>query len=111
MVNPQRGEAVIVVDGVPRRMRLGLGALAALEARLGATSLMQLAEKFETGRVATTELLALLAAGLDGAGEPLDEAALAAAEIEGGAIGAMRAGLALLGATFGTGPGGPAGDK
>ena len=89
-----------MIDGRPRTMRLTLGALAALEARLQAGSLMGLAERFEDGRVATADLIALLAAGLAGAGEPVDEAALAAAEIEGGAVGAMRAGMALLSRAF-----------
>ena len=100
MANPQRGEVALVVDGERRVMRLTLGALAELEARLGATSLVELAEKFESGRVATAELIALLAAGLRGAGHEMSEEALARAEIGGGALGAMKAGLALLAATF-----------
>jgi hypothetical protein len=87
-------------------MRLTLGALAALEARLGAGSLMGLAERFEDGRVATGDLVALLAAGLAGAGEDLDEEALARAEIEGGAVGAMRKGMELLSRAFRAGDGG-----
>lgn len=98
--NPQRGEVALVVDGVPRRMRLTLGALAALETRLEAGSLMGLAERFENGRVGTGELIALLAAGLAGAGEEIGEADLAAAEIDGGAVGAMRAGMELLSRAF-----------
>lgn len=100
-MNPQRGEVALVIDGRARRMRLSLGALAALEARLGAGSLVGLAEKFETGTVTAAELIALLAAGLRGAGEAATEAEVAAAEIEGGAVGALRAGLALLAAAFG----------
>lgn len=99
-MNPHRGEVAIVIDGQARTMRLTLGALAALEARLEAGSLVRLAEYFENGEVATADLIALLAAGLGGAGEPVDEAALAAAEIEGGAVGAMRAGMELLARTF-----------
>lgn len=102
--NPQRGEVSLVIDGTPRRLRLTLGALAALEARLEAGSLMGLAERFESGRVGTGELIALLAAGLSGAGEDqdaaLDEAALAKAEIDGGAVAAMRAGMDLLALAF-----------
>lgn len=106
MANPQRGEVSITVDGRVRTLRLTLGALAALEARLGAGSLMGLAERFEDGRVATADLLALLAAGLEGAREELDEAVLAEAEIEGGAVAAMRAGVALLANSFRAGDGG-----
>lgn len=99
-VNPRRGEISLVIDGEARRMRLTLGALAALEARLEAGSLIELAERFETGRVTTAELTALIVAGLAGAGVPMTEAEVAEAEIEGGALGAMRAGLALLAAAF-----------
>lgn len=101
--NPQRGEVAITLDGRVRRMRLTLGALAALEARLAAGSLVALAERFEEGGATADDLIALLAAGLSGAGEPLDEAAVARADIEGGAAGAMRAGMALLAAAFGAG--------
>lgn len=103
-VNPQRGEVALVIDGRPRRMRLTLGALAELEAALGADSLVALAERFEDGAVSAGDLMRLLAAGLRGAGEPVDAAALAEAEIEGGALGALRAGLGLMAAAFGTGP-------
>ena len=106
MANPYRGEVSITIDGRARTMRLTLGALAALEARLRAGSLMELAERFEDGRVSTGDLVALLATGLAGAGEDLDEEALARAEIEGGAVGAMRKGMELLSRAFRAGDGG-----
>jgi len=98
--NPHRGEVVLTVDGRRRPMRLSLGALAALESRLESRSLVALAERFETGEVGAGELIALLTAGLRGAGTEITEAELAEAEIAGGALGAMRAGLALLAAAF-----------
>lgn len=98
--NPQRGEVVLVIDGTPRRLRLTLGALAGLEARLGAGGLVALAERFESGAVGADDLIALIAAGLSGAGADIGEAEVAAAEIEGGAVGAMQAGLALLATAF-----------
>lgn len=100
MANPWRGEVALTIDGVPRRLRLTLGALAELEAALGTGSLIDLAERFETGKVTAADLLALLSAGLAGAGEEISRADLARAEIEGGAVGAMKAGLALLSAAF-----------
>lgn len=100
MLNPHRGDVAINIDGVARTMRLTLGALAGLEAQLGVGSLMGLAERFEDGRVPTGDLLALLAAGLAGAGEAVDEQALVSAEIKGGAVGAMRAGMELLSLAF-----------
>ena len=100
MANPHRGEVVLVIDGRARRMRLTLGALAGLEARLGAGGLVALAERFESGAVGADDLIALLAAGLAGAGETAAEAEIAAAEIEGGAVAALEAGLALLAHAF-----------
>ena len=100
MVNPHRGEVGLVVNGQPRVLRLTLGALAGLEARLEAGSLIELAERFETGRIGAGDLIALLTAGLIGGGEAMDEAALARAEIEGGAVAAMQAGMELLGRAF-----------
>jgi hypothetical protein len=100
MANPQRGEVAIRINGEERVMRLTLGALAELEARLKATSLLGLAEKFESGGVSASELIALLAAGIRGAGGELSEEELGSADIEGGAVGAMRAGLTLLARTF-----------
>lgn len=94
--NPLHGEITLVIDQMPRRLRLTLGALAALESRLGAGSLMELAERFETGRVPAADLTALLAAALYGGGETMAEEELAHAEIEGGAANAMRVGMALL---------------
>ncbi len=99
-VNPHRGEVALVIDGRARRMRLTLGTLAELETRLETGSLVGLAERFETGAVTAADLIALLAAGLRGAGEEIGEDAVAAAEIEGGAVGALEAGLALMAAAF-----------
>lgn len=100
MANPHRGEVHLVIDGEPRILRLTLGALAALEARLEAGSLIELAERFETGRIGAGELTALLAAGLAGGGVALDEVALSRADIEGGAVAAMQAGMELLARAF-----------
>ena len=100
MVNPHRGEVELVIDGSPHTMRLTLGAMAELEARLECGSMIELAERFESGRPGAAELMALLEAGLRGAGSPVAEGELADAEIEGGAVAAMRAGVALLGAAF-----------
>ncbi|MEM7237552.1 MAG: gene transfer agent family protein [Pseudomonadota bacterium] len=100
MVNAARGEVALTLNGEDRVMRLTLGALAALEARLECRSLVALAEKFDAGDVSSAELIALLAAGLTGAGSPVSEDDVANAEIAGGAVGAMRAGLALISAAF-----------
>ncbi|MEL6265525.1 MAG: GTA-gp10 family protein [Pseudomonadota bacterium] len=102
--NPARGEVTIRLDGVERRMRLSLGALAALETRLGAGGLVALAERFEDGSVGAADLAALIAAGLAGAGEDVGEESVLAARIDGGAAAALQAGLALLARSFGQEP-------
>ncbi len=100
MANPARGEVEIVIDGRPHVMRLTLGALATLEEELGSESLVALAERFESGQIRSGELLKLLAAGLRGGGNPLSDDALRNAAFDGGAVAAMRAGIALLARTF-----------
>ncbi|MEO0387559.1 MAG: GTA-gp10 family protein, partial [Pseudomonadota bacterium] len=64
MENPYRGEVALTVNGERRIMRLSLGRLAALEARLEAGSLLELGARFEDGRFSTADLVALIAAGL-----------------------------------------------
>ncbi|MEL7174407.1 MAG: hypothetical protein AAFN05_15755, partial [Pseudomonadota bacterium] len=69
-VNPARGEVGLVVDGVPRRLRLTLGALAALEASGGVASLPVPAATAESPSGGSLR-------GTDGAGatQPADAAA------------------------------------
>lgn len=100
MENPLRGDVALVINGKRYVMRLTLGALAALEARLESRSLMDLAGRFETGEIGAGDLAALLSAGLIGGGHDLSEADLANADIEGGAVGALHAGMALLARAF-----------
>ncbi|MFS4439061.1 GTA-gp10 family protein [Paracoccaceae bacterium GXU_MW_L88] len=90
MVNPHQGEVALVIDGAPRRMKLTLGALAALEAALEAESLEALVARFERGAFTARDLLRLIEAGLMGGGAEVDRAALEAAEIEGGTVEAAR---------------------
>lgn len=98
--NAPRGEVGIRIDGTARRMRLTLGTLAELEAELKSPSLVALAERFEDGHVSANDLLALIAAGLRGAGETVTAEELARADIDGGAVGALEAGLRLMAAAF-----------
>lgn len=100
MENPLRGDVALMINGQRYVMRLTLGALAALEARLESRSLMDLAERFESGQITASDLMALLAAGLMGGGHQISEADLASADIEGGAVGALHAGMALLARAF-----------
>jgi Phage tail tube protein, GTA-gp10 len=100
MANPWRGEVALVVDGEPRVMRLTLGALAELEARLESESLVELIARFETGGFRVRDLIALLVAGLNGGGWAVSEAELVAGAIDGGPLAAAEAAARLLKLTF-----------
>ena len=94
MVNPYRGEAELVVGGKAYVMRLSLGILAELESELEAGSLMDLVQRFETGKYSARDLLALLRAGLRGGGSDVEP------DVDGGPIVAARAAAKLLAVTF-----------
>jgi len=66
--NPSRGEVVVALAGTPRRLCLTLGALARIEAALDLADWRDLPARME--RLSARELMALLAALLDGGGEP-----------------------------------------
>ena len=105
MANPWAGEVALVIDGKRHVLKLTLGALAALEAQLEVGSLIALAERFEGGRFRTTDILAVLRAGLVGGGTApeaavLAEDGLAGAEFEGGPMAAARAAAELLARAF-----------
>lgn len=100
MANPWRGEVELVIDGVPRRLRLTLGALAELEQALEASSLVALVERFETRTFSSADVLALLEAGLSGGGCRTEARALHHAEIEGGPMAGARAAAELLARAF-----------
>jgi len=108
MANPWAGEVDLVIDGVPRTMKLTLGALAELEAALEADSLVDLVERFETGRYRARDVLALLRAGLRGGGDAEAADALARSDIAGGPLAAARAAAELLARAFAM-PGGHGG--
>mgnify|MGYP000005427393 FL=1 len=98
--NPWRGEVTLTINGSPRVLRLPLGALARLEQQLQETSLLDLVQRFETGRFSAADILALLTAGLEGGGHDLDSLDLAQAEINGGAVEAARVAALLLARSF-----------
>ena len=96
MANPHAGEVALVIDGTRHTAKLTLGALAELEARLGADSLMALVRRFEGDELRARDVLELVAAGLRGGGWTGDVRDLLTAEIDGGPIEAARAAAALL---------------
>ena len=100
MGNPWEGEVAIRFGGARHVMKLTLGALASLEHDLKAGSLVELAVRFESGSFRAADVLAVLEAGLRGAGSAPDESDLSAAQIEGGPMAAARAAAQLLARAF-----------
>ncbi len=100
MANPWSGEVAIRLDGERRVMKLTLGALAELEARLETGTLVELIGRFEGGSFSTRDVLALIVAGLRGGGWNGDVGDLLTAEIEGGAVEAARLAGQLLARAF-----------
>ena len=100
MANPHRGEVAVTLDGRAHVARLTLGALAALETDLGADSLLGVIERFESGRFASRDVMAVLVAGLRGGGWEGEAADLMTVEIGGGPVEAARAAAELLARAF-----------
>ena len=100
MINPQAGEVAVTVDGELFAAKLTLGALAALEAELDEGGLIELVERFETGRYRGRDVLALIVAGLRGGGWKGQIADLVASDICGGPIGAAQVAAELLARAF-----------
>lgn len=101
MANPRRGEITVVIGGAPRTLCLTLGALAELEAAFGADDLQALGRRFGEGRLATRDLVALLAAGLRGGDGSLGPQDLAALPLEGDLPVLLDGAARLLQAAFG----------
>jgi hypothetical protein len=108
--NPWRGEVTLTINNRPHVLRLTLGALARLEAQLAAGSLVELVQRFETGRFSAADILALLTAGLEGGGYDFASQDLAAAEMAGGPVVAARVAAELLARSFSRPAGREAGD-
>lgn len=100
MANPWAGEVALVIDGQRHVLKLTLGALAELEAWLETGTLVDLVERFESGRFASRDVLRLIVAGLRGGGWRGQASDLITAEIEGGPMGAARAAAELLARAF-----------
>jgi hypothetical protein len=103
MANPHRGEISAVLDGREYTLCLTLGALAELEQALGADDLVALAERFEKGRIASSDAIRIIGAGLRGAGNGIGDADVAAMRCDDAAAGFIAIVARLLSATFGAG--------
>jgi len=103
MANPHRGEIEAELDGRTYRLCLTLGALAELEQRLGVPDLLALAERFEEGRIAAGDAIAVIGAGLRGGGNDIADEEVAKMSADAGAAGFVAIVARLLSATFGGG--------
>ena len=100
MANPWTGEVAVRLDGERRVAKLTLGALAELEADLGTGTLVELVERFESGRFSTRDVLMLVVAGLRGGGWRGSATDLLQVEIGGGPVEAARVAAELLARAF-----------
>ena len=101
MANRHRGEIDAELGGRAYRLCLTLGALAELESAYGGEDLLALAQRFEQGRIAASDAIRIIAAGLRGGGHEVSDGEVAAITAEGGAAGFLRIVVKLLAATFG----------
>ena len=108
MVNRLRGEIEAELDGRRFTLCLTLGALAELESALDVGDLMALARRFEAGELSASDAIRVIGAGLRGAGNDIDDGAVARMRAAGGAAGFVAIGADLLAATFGGAGGGGA---
>lgn len=100
MGNPFAGEVSLTLDGKRHKMKLTLGALAELEDALEEGGLIDLVRRFESDRFSSRDVLALIVAGLRGAGWNGTSEDMLCAEIEGGPLAAARASAQLLARAF-----------
>lgn len=100
MANPHAGQVTVTLDGEPLVAKLTLGALAELEDQLGEDSLVDLVARFEEGRYASADVLALLVAGLRGGGWRGSREDLLSTDIAGGPVEAGRCAALLLARAF-----------
>lgn len=100
MVNRHRGEIEAELGGRRYTLCLTLGALAELEHAYGGADLLAIAARFESGRIAASDAIKVIGAGLRGAGHPVSDAEAGGLAADGGAVGYLRIVADLLGATF-----------
>jgi hypothetical protein len=100
MVNPLRGEVQLVLDGQPQIARLTLGALAELEAELAESSLADLVRRLEEGRFSSSDIMAVLVAGLRGGGWTGTDGDLLDQQIDGGPLAGARVAAHLIALAF-----------
>lgn len=101
MANVRRGEIEAQFNGVSYNLVLTLGALAELESAFGNEDMLQLAQRFESGRIAARDCVKIIGAGLRGAGHKICDEDVAKLQTDGGVAGFVEIVARLLMATFG----------
>lgn len=100
MANRHRGEIEAELSGQRYVLCLTLGALAEIEHAYGGEDLIAIAQRFESGKIAASDAIRVIGAGLRGAGNQLTDAEVAQMTAEGGAAGFLAIVVRLLQATF-----------
>lgn len=100
MANARRGEIEAVLDGRAYTLCLTLGALAELESAFEVNDLIELAARFEQGRLSARDIAVLIGCGLRGAGHAVGDADVMAMRAEDGIAGFAKIAHRLLAATF-----------
>lgn len=100
ITNAYRGDVKASLGGKERLFRLTLGSLAELEAHFQVSTLSDLVERLSSGELSSRDTLAILAAGLCGAGENVTKDDVAQMACPQGAAGYAAIATKLLLATF-----------
>ena len=98
--NRQRGEIEAVIDGERRILCMTLGALAELETAFGVDNIADLAGRFAGGKVGMRDVMAIIAAGLRGGGNLVEDGEISDCRVEGGIGGAIALSARLLESAF-----------
>lgn len=111
MINALRGEALWRYDGRDYRLCLTLGSLAELEHHFAAEGFEALAQRLAQGTLSARDVMALLRAGLRGAGEETKPDFFEALPVSAIFPEAFEAIAAMLQAAFGTDEGEGQGER
>jgi hypothetical protein len=98
--NRVRGEIETVINGERRILCMTLGALAELETAFGVDNIGDLATRFSGGRIGIRDVMAIIAAGLRGGGNVVEDNDLDDMRVEGGLGGAISLAATLLASAF-----------
>ncbi|MEM7695007.1 MAG: gene transfer agent family protein [Pseudomonadota bacterium] len=101
MANRYRGETTAVLDGKQWTLCLTLGALADLEQRFQVGDMSALIDRFSRGTLSARDAIAIIGAGLRGAGNSVDDDQVGRMTAKGGAAGFAEVVTDLLTVTFG----------